>query len=294
MPRSMTAYAKVKGNIQGKNLVLELYSVNKKGLDIQTYLPKEFLSIDIDLRKWVSRETHRGHVSLKIFFDSSREVEELFNPKLLKKVDDKLIELAKTLGFGENRPYSFPFLLEEAQKFAISDETLSRDELLKELEPTMMNAIAEWNEMKVKEGVFLIRDLEKRLKTISQIREKMVAKKDSGSDKLHKKLGLMLEEVEGKLSDEDRRRLLKEVVIYAEKLDITEELIRLEAHLEQFTTILHSDKVEVGKSLDFYVQEMLRESNTIASKACDLELIHSVIEIKGELEKIREQVQNIE
>ena len=294
MSRSMTAYAKVQGRVYNKNLVIELHSVNKKGLDIHSYLPKEFLFIDVHLKKWISQSTYRGQVSLKVSFEASSEMEKAFNVELLKKVDRELMSVAKGVGFTELRPYSFPFLIEEAQKFAVSDVSLDKEAVLQEIEPIMLRAITDWNAMKMKEGAFLVKDLEKRLEIINALQKKMSLKKDSGPDRLHKKLETIFEELEGKLSDEDRRRLLKEVVIYAEKLDISEELTRLEAHLTQFTIILRSDKVDVGKTLDFFVQEMLRESNTIASKASDVDLIHTVLEVKGELEKIREQVQNIE
>ncbi len=286
MQRSMTGYAKVYGD----GLAVEIHSVNKRGLDVYSCLPKELLWLDVELKKWVSEAAFRGQVTIRIYLNSLTKGTAQLDS--LKKVDMELKKLAHAVGFQEERPYSFSFLLEEAEKQ--TEPESDRETLLVEIAPVVKQAIQEWTEAKLKEGRFLTDDLEKRLLQIEKTREKILNKKDTGPDRLRERLMKVLEELTGKLSEEDQRRLLKEVVIYAEKADIAEELTRLEAHLRQFRAVLRSEKSDVGKTLDFFVQEMLRETNTIGSKSTDIDIIHNIVEIKGELEKIREQVQNIE
>ena len=287
MPRSMTGYAKASTTISQKQFSVEIHSVNKRGLDLHLQLPKEYLFLDIELRKWIAAVASRGQVTFRITTETSTDI----STDLLQRVDVDLQTLAQAVGFKETRPYDFAFLLQEAAKY--TSMSVSTD-LIEQIEPIVKEALKIWNQAKEKEGIFLIKDISNRLDHITKLRNQILSYKEKSSTRLQERLTKALEELETKLLDEDRRRILKEVVLYVEKADISEELARLEAHLEQFGHLITSQKMEVGKNLDFFVQEMLREANTIAAKANDAELIHYVVEMKGELEKIREQVQNIE
>lgn len=296
MPRSMTAYARKKGSLGKGSVIVELHSVNKRGLEMITQIPKDLMPIDVDLRQMLSKVCRRGQVNLRLVYDykNAEDLEEVFDIEFLKQVNHRLRSVAENLGFQEKNPFSLEFVLDQAQKFAVS-EGLDKKQLLKDITPIIEEAVTDWIRAKEKEGAFLAKDIESRLEKIEGLRLEIAKIGDDCPKKAEKRLKKALEDLAGPISEEDHNRILKEVVIYADKLDITEELTRMHSHIIQFREVLSSShETSIGKMLDFLVQEILRESNSIASKVGDIQLVQRVLEIKRELEKIREQVQNIE
>jgi len=277
----MTAYGSARLAAKGSKWRAEVHSVNRKLLDISVHLPRELLSLDLDVRKSVGASVHRGQVTVRIHYES----EELQGPLLmLKSLKAKWQGLAKKLGFDPAQ-VDFRFLADRLEEGAEAPV----DKALKgELEKVLGQALEGFVAMREKEGAALAKDLQARLKTIRAELKKIEGKTPT----LTKRYEERLKEKLGEPMDE---RLLKEVVIYADRVDTSEEITRLHSHLDQFSGLLQGKKEAViGRTLDFLTQEMGREINTLGAKAADVEITRSVILVKSEIEKIREQVQNIE
>ncbi len=277
--RSMTGYAKARQAVW----TVELHSVNRKGLDILVSAPSNLLAFDTEVRKIVGKSIHRGKVSVKISY--SRENAEAFAIKNLKKTKSKYTKIAKELNLSTDE-ITLPFLLKHDD---LADETFTVKEM-QELKKTLSDALDSLLKMKEVEGKALYADFLKRLKTLSglidAIEKESVGSVDSYREKLTQRLSEILERA---LEDE---RVLREVALFAEKADITEEITRFRSHTSQFQSM--GKEEVVGKTLEFLTQEMLREINTISAKSQALSVVKKAIAIKAELEKIREQVQNIE
>lgn len=284
----MTAYSRSQSKeIQGLSWVLELSSVNRKTLDLNFYLSKELLFLEMDLRKLISELVKRGQVTIRLHVKHSQEGSVPL--PLLKKLKGQWEELSEKLGY-DPKAIDLSFLLEQAGKVSI-EESLG-PKIQKEIKATVKRGLDAFIEMKEVEGKALASDIKKRLKTLvsklSVIEKQVAQRPEKYREKLLEKLSDLLQNAR------EDERLLKEVALFAEKIDITEEIVRLRSHFQQMESLLESSEISIGRTLDFLTQEMLREVNTIASKSQALEVTKKAVEAKAELEKIREQVQNIE
>jgi uncharacterized protein (TIGR00255 family) len=291
MIKSMTAYGRAERATPFGQWVVEIHSVNRKMLDMAIYLPKELLRFDKEIRNWVGSSVFRGQLTIRVYLS----IEGLFHSSLslLKELKSFWEKMALELGFDPKEALSLRFLTEQMrtapQVTALQDET-AIGEILKEL---IFDALKEIDGMKKKEGDYLRRDIDQRLHLIEASLGRVSHSSSDAVQRYRQKLedrlrsfSLPAEELEG--------RLLQEVVIFADKLDITEEITRLHSHIKQFLSRLQADEKSVGRTLDFIAQEMNREINTLGSKSADSLISEEVIKMKSELEKIREQVQNIE
>jgi len=295
MFRSMTAYGKAYVPMDEGQFLIEIHSVNRKSLDIMINLPKELLMLDMELRKLLAKEVKRGFITVRVTREDSRSLVNAPLPDYdaMKALKEEWATCAEKLGYCPKEAISFSMLLDAGiTSNGVSD--LKLDETFqKQLKEGFRKALTDFIAMREKEGSSLLADIAPRLDEIEKIIRAIEGRVDAAPEKFKEKLTKKLEEL-NLLQEEGEERLMRELVLFAEKVDVTEELTRLKSHVGQFRELLASKKRRVGRELDFLIQEMNREVNTIAAKSQDLEITQAALEIKTEQEKIREQIQNIE
>ena len=292
--KSMTGYGRGECTAKGASITVELNSVNRKQAEVSLSVPSELESIEPDLRDLILASVSRGRVSGRVvlqYTGSSRASAVAVNETQAKAYRRELSKLAKSLEIPDNLSMEgllrLPGVLESAQP------TLDAKAFRAPIKSAIDQALEGLLSMREKEGGILARDLAKRLAKLRRI-VKRVAKLAPDVLKHHReRLIERLKKANVDVPDMDDDRLLREIVYYTDRTDITEELTRLGSHFVQLEECL-SDVVPVGRKLDFLAQEMFREINTIGSKANDANISSEVVTLKTELEKIREQVQNVE
>lgn len=292
MVRSMTGYGRETAESESWKVTVEIKSVNNRFLDVSVKMPKQYNPLEELIKKEISAVLSRGHV------DAYITVEEIGEAKQSIAVDKDLAldycramqELSDITGI----PYQMT-LKDVASYYGVltaQKEESDLDELWNTMSDAIKGALKQLFEMRVIEGEKLAADILARIDILAMIREKILVRSPLVLSDYREKLTRRIEEVLGEI-EIDHDKILNEVAFFADKADIAEELTRLLSHFDQFKSNLAKDE-PVGRKLDFILQEMNREVNTIGSKANDTEISHLVIEAKGELEKIREQVQNFE
>ena len=291
MIKSMTGYGK--GNISEnlRNYQVEIKSVNHRYLDISVKMPRVLSYLEDEVKKVISSKAKRGKIDVFITFENnSAEGKEIkINNEIAKIYIEQLRNLAKEESISANIEVT------EISKYpdVLSIQNTQDDEQIKkELIEVTEIATDKLVQMRQIEGNRMAEDLLQRIQNIKQKVEKISALSTGLIEEYVVKLEGRIKEIL-KNQEIDESRLAQEVVIYADKCTIEEEVTRLKSHISQFEKLLSSDET-VGKKLDFIIQEMNRETNTIGSKANNLEITNGVIDIKTEIENIREQVQNIE
>ena len=291
MIKSMTGYGK--GNISEnlRNYQVEIKSVNHRYLDISVKMPRVLSYLEEDVKKVISSKVKRGKIDVFITFEnSSTEGKEIkINNEIAKMYINQLKQLAEEENILANIEVT------EISKYpdVLSIQNTQDDEQIKkELIEVTTIATDKLVQMRQVEGSKMAEDLLKRIEKINQKIEKISELSTGLIEEYVVKLENRIKEIL-KNQEIDESRLAQEVVIYADKCSIEEEVTRLKSHISQFKELINSDDA-VGKKLDFLIQEMNRETNTIGSKANNLEITNGVIDIKTEIENIREQVQNIE
>lgn len=295
MFRSMTAYGKAYIPMAEGQFLIEIHSVNRKSLDIMINLPKELLMLDMELRKLLAKEVKRGFITVRVNREDSRFLVNAPLPDYdaMKALKEEWSRCAEKLGYSPKEAIPFSMLLDAGlSSSGVSDLKLD-EPLQKKLKEGFQKALADFIAMREKEGSSLLADITPRLDEIEKIICSIEERVNTAPEKFKEKLTKKLEEL-NLLSGEGEERLMRELVLFAEKVDVTEELTRLKSHVDQFRELLASKKRRVGRELDFLIQEMNREVNTTAAKSQDLEITQAALEIKTEQEKIREQIQNIE
>ena len=294
MMKSMTGYGRGECTAKGASITVELNSVNRKQAEVSLSVPSELESIEPDLRDLILASVSRGRVSGRVvlqYTGSSRASSVAVNETQAKAYRRELSKLAKSLEIPDNLSMEgllrLPGVLENAQP------ALDAKAFRAPIKSALGQALEGLLSMREKEGGNLGRDLAKRLAKLRRI-VKRVAKLAPDVLKHHReRLIERLKKTNVEVPDMDDDRLLREIVYYTDRTDISEELTRLGSHFVQLEECL-SDVVPVGRKLDFLAQEMFREINTIGSKANDANISSEVVTLKTELEKIREQVQNVE
>ncbi|MFL0247007.1 YicC/YloC family endoribonuclease [Candidatus Clostridium stratigraminis] len=292
MARSMTGFGRGTKDMEGKSFSIEMKSVNHRYLDINIKLPRNLISLEERIRKVVSQNLNRGKVDIFITQNtySTNDVIANFNQSLADSYVKCLQEIKERYNVRDDISVSlvarFPDVITLNQKE--DDLEASWNAINSALNDAISNLLI----MREKEGEKLRSDLEARCKYMKELVDDISRRAPlivtSYKEKLEKRLAELLNDV--KL---DESRVAMEVAIFSDKTNVDEEIVRLYSHLNQMmdTLIL---KEPIGRKLDFIIQEMNRETNTIGSKANDLELVNVVLNMKNEIEKIREQVQNIE
>lgn len=289
---SMTGYGKGEYKVGGLELTCEIKTVNNRYLDVNVKAPRIFTAYEDVIRGIVREKLTRGHADLFISVKDKREKPSAFSVDL--SVASAYVAAANTLR------EAFPNLADDVTLSSVlrypevlkQDEVAAADEeLISALKEAVSLALERLNEMRAVEGKKLEEDMLSRVAFIERTVEKIEARapkiKEEYQEKLTAKLKDYLEEVQP-----DEGRLLTEVAIFADKSNIDEELTRLHSHIAQFREICKEGIV--GRKLDFLVQEFNREANTTCSKSNDVEITRAGLALKNEIEKIREQVQNVE
>ena len=289
--RSMTGYGRAQLQESGVQLSIELLAVNRKHLDINLIMPRHLVRFDPEIRKALGGAIFRGHVTMRLSAAFTGESPLMVRPNLAlaKQLYKGWQEIAESV--SEQKLLSLSLLEREPDLF-IYEETSQMERLSELIHKGIEEALKPFLAMRLKEGEALARDISQRLALLRTKMQSIQTQSHLATNKYRQKLIDKMREVlpTADLSDE---RLLKEIALFAEKVDIEEEIVRFFSHLEQFNALLLSDQV-VGKTAEFLVQELGREINTIGSKSNEIALTKIVVDIKAELERIREQIQNIE
>ncbi len=290
--RSMTGLGVGEVHENGVMCTVEIRAVNNRFLEISTRLPQSLNQHEQEMRDYVRSRIDRGKLYINIIIQQVNG-----NPLGLRVIPDKarsirnlLTELKKETGVEE--PLTLDHFLKFSEIFEPSENGKPDDHLWQQVKHALDQALENLNAMRLKEGSSLTDDLVQRIK---QLGECVDAVERIAADNLRDKHQKMVERV-GTLVDQyplHEDRLYTEIAILSDRLDVTEECVRLKSHNQLFLETLGSDK-PVGKKLTFLLQEMNREVNTISSKASSVEISHLVVEMKEEIEKLREQVQNLE
>ena len=291
MVKSMTGYGKGSISENSRNYQIEIKSVNHRYLDISIKMPRTLSYLEEDIKKIISEKVKRGKIDVFITFENnSAEGKDIkINTEIAKIYISELKKLA------EQEKISSNIEVTEISKYpdVLSIQNTQDDEQIKkELLKATNLAVEKLVEMRKTEGNKMAEDINKRIQYIKEKIEKISTLSTGLIEEYVVKLETRIKEIL-KYQDIDESRLAQEVVIYADKCSIEEEVTRLKSHISQFEKLLYSEEA-IGKKLDFIIQEMNRETNTIGSKANNLEITNGVIDIKTEIENIREQVQNIE
>ena len=289
--KSMTGYGRATAALAGYSLTIQVSSVNRKTLDLTVALPEEWESLEPAIGELVRKFAARGkvHVDIELTGDKkSKETmwDEAAAAKALKRV----------AAFAAKQKIPFqptPELLwQVANAQKITNELPTAEAAQADVSATLTKALRAFAAMRAKEGESLLVDFIKRCESLHRHVEAIAARAVQVPPNYREQLLKRLREagLELKLDDE---RVLREIALFADRCDVTEEITRLRSHFEQFTTLLKSDG-EVGRKGEFILQEVGREVNTIGAKANDLTIARAVIELKNELERVREQIANVE
>ena len=290
--KSMTGYGRAVETVNGREFTVELRSVNNRYLDCSVRLPRILSFAEDAVKQAVKASVSRGKVDVFISLrtEGGDEVQVSLNEAVLSGYLDAMHQMVDKFGVKDDISVSAVSRLPEV--FVIEKPQVDEEQLLADLMGVVNKALESYDAMRVTEGQALDKDLRSRGQTILGF----VAQVEEGNGqtvvdyraRLEAKLREVLEN-----TSIDESRILTEAAIFADKVAVDEETVRLRSHLEQMNTMLTAGGA-VGRKLDFLLQEMNREANTIGSKCTDVKLARIVVDIKAELEKIREQTQNIE
>ena len=291
---SMTGFGRATQIVDGLQCTIEIKSVNSRFLDLNIRSPKQVNSVEHSIRKCIQKTIHRGKVDVFVTLQdvADREKQFIINSSLKHQIQDLLV----SEGFYRE-PQEVPLSAVMAISndwVQIQDSEVTEDVLQSLVTDTTTNALNALVSMRQSEGIHIQQDLLHRLSQMTNIIEDINSHKADAVIAYKENLRTkMMDYVEGLDITANEDRLLQEVAIMADKTDITEEIVRFRSHVVQLTNTLKMDE-PIGRKLDFIIQEMNREVNTIGSKAMDITLTDHVVQLKCELEKVREQVQNIE
>ena len=295
MIKSMTGFATVAHEDEWVTLTVTLRSVNHRYLDVQIHLPQILVEFDYELRSLIRKHIARGHIQLDVAIrlKSMPDVDIDLNESLIESLA-KVAQLAKKHGWTD-QGISVGDLLRFPQAMTVREQPIRNDiwdSLSLSLTSTTSRAINDLDKMRLREGEFILGDIEERMAEIRRLIDQIVSESNVGSNALSERL---LEKVSDLGVDNhiDQVSLSREVVRLVARSDIHEEISRLKGHLEHMAG-LTSETEPCGRKLDFLVQEMNREVNTIGSKAEGQKTGSLVVASKAELEKLREQIQNVE
>lgn len=289
----MTGYGRGEASREGIKITTEITSVNRKQSEITVYLPRELEPLEAQARAELNKRIARGRVTVKVGLHAAEalpgQVE--VNVAVAKAYVDELRKMARELKIADN--ISLEALVRLPGVLGAGDDITDAERFWPILEQALAGAMEALVKMRVKEGAHLAKDLQGRVKAMRKGVATIKAAAPEMVKRYREQLQQRIANAGLPLPPEEDERLLKEVVYFADRSDISEELARLQSHFKQFDDCAKSEE-PVGRTLDFLAQEMNREINTIGSKAQDSEIAREVVQFKAELEKFREQVQNVE
>jgi uncharacterized protein (TIGR00255 family) len=295
MIRSMTGYGRASGEVTGRGLVLEIKTVNHRFLNFAVRLPPDLQPLELEFQARIKARLQRGQVSVFANWEGDEAgggSGACVNVEAARKVAEALRVAARAAGVAEE--VSLAHLLAFPAVTAPAAGRVEGDRLWAETGPLVDAALQQLDAMRAREGEHLADDVRERLGTIAGLGSSIEARRPAVVEEARARLSRRVQELGADLPPEAlSERVSFEVALFADRSDVSEELVRLRSHREKFAAVL-GEGGAVGRKLDFLLQEMNREVNTIGSKASDAEVGRLVVEMKSELEKIREQVQNLE
>ncbi|MGI8639413.1 MAG: YicC/YloC family endoribonuclease [Pyrinomonadaceae bacterium] len=291
--KSMTGFGR--GAVSGENFAVsvEIKTVNNRYLDLNLRLPNELQSLEANLKRLISTRLSRGRIDVFINFERTSDVAYELNRPLIAGYLTALKQMQEEFSLTGEPDMNYIARLPNALQTKAEDV---HADFTEGIENACSIALDELEKMREIEGKSLEDELNFRLRAIENHLPQIEAESENVAEEYRQRLTKRIEKLLSKSESEielDGARLAQEVAYLADRSDISEEITRLKSHIEQFRAIMKEDK-EVGKRLDFLTQELNREANTIASKTNNLTVKEAALEIKSEIEKIREQVQNIE
>jgi len=290
MLQSMTGYGKAQKSFRNKQITVEIKSLNSKQCDINVKLPYKIKEKELDLQKMMAESLQRGKISCIITYEITDEEKAAnINAPVVKNY------IRQIRRFSEDMKISFDSeLLRTAltmpEAFEKEEEELTQEEW-QFLQESMEEALNNCLEFRNQEGAAIERDFKSRIDGLRNLLNSIDPYESQRIESIKNRLNERLNEIKNDF-EVDQERFNQEVVYYLEKMDITEEKVRLKNHIDYFFEML-GDEEAVGKKLNFIIQEMIREINTIGSKANDSDIQRIVVQMKDEVEKIREQVMNV-
>ena len=296
----MTGYGKAELNLKNTNFNIEIKSLNSKQIDISIKMPSIYRGQEINLRKLLAEQLHRGKIELFVWRESSESNPKYnFNLPLIKKYYQQILSLKKDLGLKWNIWTMTPFLAKTTDIMPVllrmpdviqkEKEKINESEWI-DISRSIDQAIKNLVQFRLEEGKKIGEDIFNRINIIAQYLDDIIPFAKDRINKIKVNLNNKLNELDAQKIDANRFE--QELLYYLEKQDITEEQVRLESHLDYFKKIMQTTSPN-GKKLAFVAQEIGREINTIGSKSSDAEMQQIVVQMKDELEKIKEQLLNI-
>ncbi|MBQ6269564.1 MAG: YicC family protein [Bacteroidetes bacterium] len=291
MMKSMTGFSKVETSSDGIKLTVEIKSLNGKGFDINFRMPRQLSSKEIELRDLFRKQISRGSVSVYISIESDNaEKKFAINQDIAQQCYDELTQLRKKFKFRD--AINLNHLLNFSSIISQNDNTLDEEFLIELLKKNLKESLKNLDTMRLREGKNITKDIVQRMKKVQGIVEKIQEISQNRIPQEREKLRNKIAQIFD--SDEiDEHRLQMEIVLLADKLDVSEECVRLASHFKFFFEAIKSPE-PAGRKINFLLQEFNREINTIGSKANDAVISQYVVTAKEELERVREQIQNIE
>lgn len=292
MLKSMTGYGRVKVENELREITVELRSVNHRYLDLNIKVPRIYGYLEDVVSKQAQAAIARGKVDIFVSVRAKEGADIKVTPNMavIQGYMDALKKVSET--------YSIPAdvtalsLLRLPDAMEQNKEEANADQLKAEVSAVLAQALEEYNAMREKEGARLVEDVVYRAGLIAKSVDFVETRSPDCVEEYRTRIAARMTEIlDG--SELAQQRILQEAALYADKVNVTEEIVRLRSHLSQLETMLKSP-VAIGRKLDFLVQEMNRETNTIGSKANDFQIAKTVVDMKAEIEKIREQIQNLE
>lgn len=292
MIKSMTGYGRAQQKMGDKTFLVEVKSVNHRYFDFTGKFPRSYGFLEDEVKGRCQQRMSRGKVDLyvTVLADESGDVQVSVNRPVLESYLAALHTMRDAYGLADDISVMQAARLPDVLTVEKKEE--NQEEIKASVLPVLEAALDDLMEMRCREGRNLYRDLTMRGTVLEQLRQEIETMAPQVEQEYEKRLRQRMEEILG-TADYDPQRLLQEVAVFADKVSITEELVRLRSHIQEYQHLLEQD-IPVGRKLDFLIQEMNRESNTIGSKCNFVDITKKVVDLKSELEKIREQIQNIE
>ena len=292
MIKSMTGYGGAKGSVEGLEISVELKSVNNRYLDTSVRLPRSFLFAEDGIKAAVQRHISRGKVDVFVSVDSSAagDMTVKINEPLLRGYMEAINSIANDYGLSNDMTAMsicrFPDVL------SVEKKDMDAEAITAGIVAVAEDALKDFDAMRLREGEKLRDDVLSKLETIDSLVSTVEQESPKTLADYRARLESKMAEVLGSAGI-DENRILAEAAIFADRIAVDEETVRLHSHMSQLKTMISGDS-PTGRKIDFLIQEFNREANTIGSKCQNSSIAHVVVELKSEIEKIREQIQNIE
>lgn len=294
MVKSMTGFGRSEYTDDKRVITVEIKSVNHRYCDISVRMPRRYSFAEEKIKSTVKETVRRGKIEVSIMVENTADddVNIKLNTAIARQYVDSLNELKSSLGMDD--PIRLEYIASMPDVLKSVPDVEDEEEITRLLCGTVSDAVKRHDEMRRTEGEKLSEDILMRGSMIAGLVKEIEARSPETVNEYAEKLKARITEMIGGSIVATEERILLEAAVFADKVNVTEETVRLASHIQQLESIITNSSQPDGKKLDFLVQEMNREANTIGSKANDLEITNRVLAIKSEIEKIREQVQNIE